>query len=313
MLFNVLYSALKEKIHTLSFWTESILLLIFSFSFAPIFIWYAEKTLHENRLLHSFITLAIAIVLLILNEKISIQNAFKLNKQSKRSLLIACTFLSIYFLANLFLSPGSDSFTIVSAIKLLMLTSAFAFALASLAFFIFGVAVTKITYSSTITLIIFLLFSTFMGLADWPLRTLALKWSVQIFEILGISVNAFLMQNPSTSPSLVIDYLGVHFNVASECNGFGIILNGLLIGSLLSVYSKDGFMNTLSNIAAGLFIGFTLNLLRIISIILIAPFMMGIYDFIHELIGTFFYWGAFIFTWKLLHGSLLKKNLPTSY
>ena len=308
MLLNTLHSELKQKVRTQSFWTESFLLLTFTLSFAPIFMWFAEKTLNETRLLHSFITLAIAVILLIQSERTEIKKAFNLNRHCRSSLFISLFFLSSHFITSLSLAPEAGTFEVLSTVKLLTLTSAFAFAIASLVFYIFGEAVAKITYSSTITLIVFLLFSTLMGLSDWPLRTLALKWSVQTFEWLGIPVSTFLIQQPNTSPSLVIEYLGEHFNVASECNGFGIILNGLLIGSLLSVYSQQGFINTLSNIAAALFIAFTLNLIRILSIILIAPYLMHFYDFIHELLGTFFYWGAFLLTWYLLNGSLLKRT-----
>ena len=75
MLLNTLHSELKQKVRTQSFWTESFLLLTFTLSFAPIFMWFAEKTLNETRLLHSFITLAIAVILLIQSERTEIKKA----------------------------------------------------------------------------------------------------------------------------------------------------------------------------------------------------------------------------------------------
>lgn len=309
MILNSLYASLREKLNTASFWLECFILFIFTLSFAPLFTWYAQNTAHEVRLLHSFITLAIAVIILIHEETISLKNELKLNKHCKNCLLISLSLLAFYFITNYFFGAEVAILNPLEFIKLIFLTASFTFAIASLIFFVFGTAVSKITYSSTITLIIFLLFSVLMGFSDWPLRTLALSWSVQFFDLMGLSVNSYLLNDVYSSPALIIEYSGQRFNVASECNGFGIILNGLLIGSLLSVYSKQGFINTICNIAAALFIGFTLNVLRIVSIILIAPYSMNVYDLVHELIGTTYYWGAFILTWHLLYGSILKKKI----
>ena len=309
MILNALYASLREKLNTASFWLECFILLIFTLSFAPLFTWYAQNTAHEVRLLHSFITLAIAVIILIHEETISLKNELKLNKHCKNCLLISLSLLAYYFITNYFFGAEVTILNPLEFFKLIYLTASFSFAIASLIFFVFGTAVSKITYSSTITLIIFLLFSVLMGFSDWPLRTLALSWSVQFFDLMGLSVNSYLLNDVNTSPALIIEYSGQRFNVASECNGFGIILNGLLIGALLSVYSKQGLINTICNIAAALFIGFTLNVLRIVSIILIAPYSMNVYDLVHELIGTTYYWGAFILTWHLLYGSILKKKI----
>ena len=59
--------------------------------------------------------------------------------------------------------------------------------------------------------------------------------------------------------------------VAPRCNGFGIILNGALVGLLLSVYKEHHFLNGLIQLSTALFIGFSFNILRIIGIILVAP------------------------------------------
>lgn len=308
MILHTLYASLRGKLHTVSFWLECLLLFLFTLSFAPIFNWYAQNTAHEVRLLHSLITLAIAVVILIHEETITLKNELKLNKHCKNCLLISLFLLAFYCITNYFFGTEGAIYNQLEFFKLILLTASFTFAVASLIFFVFGTAVSKITYSSTITLIIFLLFSVLMGFSDWPLRTLALTWSVQFFDLLGLSVNSYLLNDANTSPALIIEYSGQRFNVASECNGFGIILNGLLIGSLLSVYSKQGFINTICNVAAALFIGFTLNILRIVSIILVAPYSMNVYDLVHELIGTTYYWGAFILTWYLLYGSILKKK-----
>lgn len=184
-------------------------------------------------------------------------------------------------------------------------------ALSSFVFFIFGTEISRITYSSSITFISFLFLSLFMIQADWPLRALAAQWSVLLIEFLGQSVDFFLANKNQNSPDLIIQFKGRNFNVASECNGFGIILNSILVGLLLSVYKRHSIFNGFVNIIAALFIGFSFNVLRIISIIFIAPFVFQYYDFLHELLGTIYYWGAFFMTWYLLKGPLEKATKET--
>ena len=305
---NQLLQTLKERIKSPNFWFEWIILGLFFLSFAPVSYWFAENTFSETRVFHSLITLSIAIILLYRFETPTLENALELNPHCQKSLKISLLLLVIFVLSKISLNFFQLDSLILNMIYSLSIIASMVMALSSFVFFIFGTRISRINYSSSITFILFLFLSLFMIQVDWPLRALAAQWSVFLIELLGQSVDFFIanQDQSQSSPSLIIQFNGRNFNVASECNGFGIILNSVLIGLLLSVYKKHSFLNSAANIIAALFIGFTFNVLRIISIILIAPFLFQYYDFIHELLGTIYYWGAFFITWYLLKGPLEK-------
>lgn len=306
-----LLQTLKERIKSPNFWFEWFIISLFLLTFAPVSYWFAENTFSETRVFHSLITLSLAIILLYRFESPTLKNALEFNAHCQKSLKIAFFLLLVFVLNKACLDFFLlDSF-ILNMIHSLSIIASMVMALSSLVFFIFGTQIARINYSSSITFILFLFLSLFMIQVDWPLRALAAEWSVFLIEFLGQSVDFFIAnqdQGPNQSSiGLIIQYNGKNFNVASECNGFGIILNSALIGLLLSVYKRHSFFNSITNIMAALFIGFTFNVLRIISIILIAPFLFQYYDFIHELLGTIYYWGAFFITWYLLKGPLEKR------
>ena len=301
-----LIEILINRVKRPNFWFELVIVTLFLLSFAPVSYWFAENTLSETRIFHSLITLSLAIILLYRFESPTIKNALEINTQCQKSLKFAFSLLVLFIVTKTCLYVFQlDSF-ILNIIYSLSIVSAMVFALSSFVFFVFGTEISRITYSSAITFIIFLFLSLFMIQVDWPLRALAAQWSVYLIEFLGQSVDFFLANKYQNSPDLIIQFKGRNFNVASECNGFGIILNTALISLLLSVYKRHSFLNGFTNIIAALFIGFTFNVLRIISIIFIAPYAFQYYDFLHEMLGTIYYWGAFFMTWYLLKGPLEK-------
>ena len=305
---NKLLLTLKDRTQDKAFWFELTAILILSLSFTPIYLWFAQNTGSEARLFHSLITLTLAVFLIIYSERPKIDHALSLNKESKNSFLISFSLLAAHFICDLLNDNESIDGALFYLVHNLFLIASMAFALAGLIFFIFGTRISKITYSSTIAFILFLLLSLYIGYLDWPLRTLAAQWSTHIFELLGQSTNIFLTRSDGKSANIIIEYAGQNFNVASECNGFGIILNSILISLLLCVYKGIDFFKSITNIVAALFLGFSFNILRIITIILVAPSFMDHYNFLHEVIGTVFYWGAFYYTWYLLSGPLFEPK-----
>jgi exosortase/archaeosortase family protein len=306
-----LFQTFKDRVKKPNFWLEFTIVTLFLLSFAPVSYSFAENTLSETRVLHSLITLSLAIILLYRFESPTIKNALKINKHCQKSLTIAFSLLLIFVAskATLFIFQ-IDSF-ILSIVYSLSIVAAMVMALSSFVFFVFGTEISRITYSSSITFILFLFLSLFMIQVDWPLRALAAHWSVFLIELLGQSVDFFIALKHQNSPDLIIQFKERNFNVASECNGFGIILNSILISLLLSVYKRHSFVDGFINTIAALFIGFSFNVLRIISIIFVAPFLFEYYDFLHELLGTIYYWGAFFVTWYLLKGPLEKPIKET--
>ncbi len=305
---NKLFNSFKENSKRYGFWIELAVLSCFLVAFAPVSHWFASYTFSENRVFHSLITLIIAVALLFRNENPKIQNELNINTSCQKSLFITCILILVFFLGNFILQWIQFDKSILSTILDLSLISAMTMSVTSLVFFIFGTQIERIAFSSSKCLILFFFISLFMIQLDWPLRALAAKWSVLAIEILGQNASVFITNLEENISGIIIQYSGRHFNVASECNGFGIILNGALISILLSAYRQHSLFETGVQIIAALFIGFVMNIMRIITIIFLAPIFFSHYDLIHETLGSFYYWGSFFITWYLLKGPIFKKN-----
>ena len=116
-----------------------------------------------------------------------------------------------------------------------------------------------------------------------------------------------LMQGEQALPMLIL-WVNQHpFHVASECNGFGVILTSLLVAFLLGLYRRLGAMDLLLNIAVGCFIGFVFNILRIVVIVLLAPALLEHYLLMHEIVGGITFWGCLILVWLLLNGPVREE------
>lgn len=303
---NQLGSYFLSRCREARFWIEFSAIALFFLAFAPVSQWFAENAFSETRVFHSLITLILAIVLLFRNQSPKIIDGFTINKDCRKCWILAFVLLSFFFLTKYSIALAQIDYPLIHAIANLTIIAAMTLSASSLIFFVFGTQIARIAYSSTLTFILFLFISLFMIHLDWPLRTLAAQWSVLAIEFLGQNVELFLANYNRGAPSIIIQYSGQNFNVASECNGFGIILNGALVGLLLSVYKGHRLLEGVIQLIAALFIGFSFNVLRIISIIFLAPIFFQYYDFLHELIGTLYYWGAFFVTWYLLRGPLHK-------
>ena len=84
---------------------------------------------------------------------------------------------------------------------------------------------------------------------------------------------------------------GASYLVATECNGFGIISSCLVLSAVLSFFRKDAsVVKRLSIIFISGILGYVLNSMRIVSIILVAPIAgKENYFFWHETFGYAFF------------------------
>ena len=281
-----------------SLWFNLLLFTTLGFIFWPFTKWLAQNAQDQSRLLNALIILILAIFCLVRFNRVKVKNPLNLNKNARNGLFLAYFSLFVGFLLNYF-SRQASSLEI-----LLDLSTIIAFCATTYAFvlFLFGKDFRKISLTACITFSLFISVSTFMGAIDWPLRTLAGKWSGYILSLLGKSVELGIPEDTALAPQLILVVDGIKFHVASECNGFGVILSCLLISFLLSIYNQLRLLPLLTNLAAGLFLGFAFNILRITCIVLAAPFVIGHYDLMHEIIGIITFWSALIITWLLFNG-----------
>ena len=137
---------------------------------------------------------------------------------------------------------------------------------------------------------------------DWPLRSLAGQWSGYILEMFGQSTELGLVGQEAGPPMLILMVNEHPFHVASECNGFGVILTSLLLALMLAIYRRLNIFDLCLNILAGVIIGFIFNTLRIIIIVMLAPSLMEHYHLMHEIVGGITYWACLILVWVSLNG-----------
>ena len=150
-----------------------------------------------------------------------------------------------------------------------------------------------------------------MAPLDWPLRSMAGEWSAYVLELIGQSTELGLFGQVGEPPILVLMVNEQPFHVASECNGFGVIITSLLLALLLAIHRRLNIFDLGLNLLAGVIIGFMFNIVRIVIIVLLAPSMMEHYHLMHEIIGGITYWACLILIWFALNGPTEPEKAPT--
>ncbi len=292
---QLLNSFLKKK-NTSEFWLQLGVFILFGLTFWPVTQWLTNSAQEQNRLLNALVVLGLATVMLVRYGSVEIRETLSLNDAARRALIVSFLLLLAQFIGAR-VAPAHWR----GLISLLVIP-AYCCGLAAFVRFVFGEGTRRITRTTAGTFCAFLLLSISMQPLDWPLRGLAGKWSAWALERIGKSVELGLVGAASEPPKLILWVEQHPFHVASECNGFGVILTSLLIGLLLALYRRMGVFDTALNMVAGLMIGFGFNILRIVIIVLLAPYMMNQYLLMHEIVGTITYWGCLVLIWLALKG-----------
>lgn len=292
--------AFSEQSRKSDFWVNCLLYLSMGFIFWPITQWFAQSAQAQSRLLHAFIVLLLASVLLVRFGNIRIEAPLRLNQSARKAMYLTFAVMLAQFLGR-YLHPSPW-------ISLLGIP-AYCCGLASLFLFVFGERARRIIITTTGTFGLFLFLSTVMDSVDWPLRTIAGQLSGWVLTHLGQAVQLGIHDAPAEPAKLILLVNQHPFHVAPECNGFGVIMTCLLLSFLLAIYQSAKLHKFALYLLAGITLGFFFNTLRIVCIVMLAPKMMEHYHLMHEIVGTITYWSALIVTWKLLGGP---TNYPTA-
>ncbi len=291
-----LATSLKEKVRLPDFWPNCGVFALLGFIFLPVTLWFTASAHEQSRLLHALIVLALATVMLVRYGGVEIQDTLSLNPSARRALIASFVLLLVQVIGS---SVAPNSWR--GAFSLLVIP-AYCCGLAAFVRFVFGQGTRRLTRTTTGTFCAFLLLSILMQPLDWPLRGLAGTWSASALEFIGKKVELGLVSAEGGLPKLILWVEEQPFHVASECNGFGVILTSLLIGLLLALHRRLSVFDTALNMVGGLMIGFAFNILRIVIIVLLAPHMMDHYMLMHEIVGGITYWGCLILLWILFKG-----------
>lgn len=263
-----------------------------------------------SRIFNALIILLAAYAMLIRFGQIELKQPLSLNKPARRYMVAAYTLLAASVLLN---GLGINNSEFPRLLLSLLAILAYCCTLTSLVLFIVGEETKRIARTVSSSLCAFLLLSILMHPLDWPLRSLAGKLSGQALSLMGNTVQMGLQHPEGAPPQLILRVNSTPFHVASECNGFGVILSALLISLILSIYRKLKLSHLSLNLCLGISMGLAFNTLRIIIIVLLAPSLMEHYHLMHEIVGMLTYWGCLALVWIWLKGpvSFEAKNATT--
>jgi exosortase/archaeosortase family protein len=288
-----LAASFTEKCRQIDFWLHCVLFGLLGLALWPLTIWFAQTAHDQSRILHALIILVMASVTLVRFGGVTVTRPLELNASARRALFAAYGILLLTYLAPLVTDSGLAGLLVIPS---------YCCALTAAVRFTFGEGTRQLTRTVAGSLCAFLLLSTFMAPLDWPLRSMAGKWSAYVLELIGQSAELGLFGQAGEPPKIVLMANEHPFHVASECNGFGVIITSLLLALLLAIHRRLNIFDLGLNLLAGAIIGFMFNIVRIVIIVLLAPSMMEHYHLMHEIVGGFTYWACLILVWISLNG-----------
>jgi len=260
--------------------------------FWPATWWIAQQTVAHEQLRQSFFLLLFAAVILWIDHRKSLHLSVQVSRRAVTLLAVA------------FVLMGTALFYPLPLVPLVAL----AVALAAFTHIAFGDGGFRTTLPWVAGFGGFLVFVVLFQLADWPLRTLAGSQAAQLLALFGNEVELRGILQPSGMLLLTVNRR--MYEVATECNGFGLMSTAAIL-ALLLVFSRPlpvGWKCVA--VVLALAVGFAFNILRILGIVALAPYFPAHYDFIHEVIGLAALFGGLGFVWWLLGGP--KKVTPSA-
>lgn len=260
-------------------------------AFLPVLAWLADRATNQDQLLHGFLVFLFTGALLAVQRHLSLSPVLRFTDGCLYLLLAAYASLAaaVFSPANLLILPALSLF------------------LASLLLYLLGQEQRRFIVSSIIAFTVFTGFAVTMPFLDWPLRSIAGQCSLYALDAIGQDAQLGLFpQNPE--PMLLLFNEGRPFHVAAECNGFGLLTSALLLAVILLLFQPLSWYRRIAGILLALATGFFFNTLRIVVIVLLAPFVGDHYLVMHEIVGILFTYSAL----GLLFFLLLPKAAPAS-
>jgi exosortase/archaeosortase family protein len=162
--------------------------------------------------------------------------------------------------------------------------------------FCFGRLGVRAFYPALASLGVMVILLVLVPQADEQLRVLAGRVSASVLPLLGIRTE-FIVQQVPFQVYLVAEKGAGVFNVATECNGVGILLSSVVLSLMVSLKRRLPAYGVLLLLMVSIGVGLAFNSARIVAIALSALRTDLDYSFIHEGIGTALYLLALLTVW----------------
>jgi exosortase/archaeosortase family protein len=247
--------------------------------FAPVTAWLVRQTLDHEQLTHALVILALATAALVMEERPRLAHYGRFDRTASGALL-----------ASFGLLAAATAFKSVWWVL-----PAFALALAAWGLFLFGPGVKRAVGSIAAAFIGYILLAASVTALDWPLRAMAGRYAQWVLDQLGFFTGLGLAEGESPKLILLVD--GYPFEVAAECNGFGLLGASLLLALLLAVYRPMPWVDRLLGLAVAIMLATLCNLLRIVTICILAPSFPDHYWAMHEVVGNAYFWACLALVW----------------
>ena len=175
--------------------------------------------------------------------------------------------------------------------------------------FVFGGEAFRRTLPLLSVFALLVLMVLLLPILDWPLRQMAGVEAARVLKMIGLAPQLVVSTGPEVKLALISK--GQAFIVAPECNGFGLITSSLLLGTILLLYRRARWWRTTLLLPLCIVVAFVFNLLRISTIVLLAPSFPGHYTALHETAGFIALYSGLGLVW-LLTGQQKKPVPPTA-
>ncbi|MEM9445450.1 MAG: archaeosortase/exosortase family protein [Verrucomicrobiota bacterium] len=270
---------------TLKKWVSLSVWIIVTIIFYPITLWVLRNTIAEEQLKHSLLVLGFAGVALAMERKERLQFIMEFGEKSTWSLVISFVLVTV---SAFFKWP-------------LAMMMGYAFAIYACALYLLGEKFWRGIAALVIAFSVYMVLVISMPIFDWPLRgasAIGGKWMLDqtgLFSHLSVQ-----FQDPI---KLLLWLEEKPFEVAAECNGFGSMSGAILLAILLGIYRRGSFLSIIGAVTLAILISYLFNILRIFSICLFAlglPETPDYYFVMHEIVGTFYFWGCILVLWCVL-------------
>lgn len=146
-------------------------------------------------------------------------------------------------------------------------------------------------------------------LADAPLRAVAGLGAKNVLDFAGAPADLLLAGNP---PKIYLLSAGQIFEVATECNGFGLFSSSLLMATLLAFALRIRVAGKAALLVAAPLLGLASNILRIVLIVVLAPKVGAAnYNLLHEAVGISLFLSTLAAIWILARALTARETDQT--
>lgn len=262
-------------------WLAGGLLALTAVTFWPVASWVTAQTFAHEQIKQSFFLMLMAGAWIVWDRRRSLHLALRLDNTG---------------LACLLASYGCVAGALLLRTPLLIFAGLIA-AIAAGVQIAFGGRALRRTVPLLAAFALIIVFILLFPILDWPLRQMAGVESVRLLQSFGLASQLKVVENPDVQ--LWLTNLHGTFIVQTECNGFGLISSSLLLGTVCLLYRRARWWKFPGLLALSLLLAFTTNLLRIATIVLLAPRFPGNYHTLHETAGIIALYAGLGAVWLL--------------